>query len=252
MQVTFLGTGSAMPTGQRMQSGILVESGENRILVDCGSGVLHQLQRYGPGYEAVSTVLLTHHHLDHLSDFMALCKARWLAGHDQLTVVGIEGTRQLINDLFDVHEYLQDRLDLTIREIGPGSHRVGGMAITARETDHSMPCLAYRFGDLFGFSGDSAASRELIEFFDGVAVVAHDCSFPSGTDVSNHPTPETLAAAIESASADIGRLYLTHLYPHTQGHHDEMCATIADRTDIETRVAADGLSVRIDHQGRVD
>lgn len=249
MRITFLGTGAAMPTGQRMQTGILIESGDNCLLVDCGSGVLHTLQRYGPGYEAVSTVLLTHHHLDHISDFMALCKARWLAGHEELTVVGIEGTEQLLEDLFDVHDYLRGRLDLTIREIGPGSHEVGEVDLRAQQTDHSMPCLAYRFGDVFGFSGDSAATAELIEFFDGVAVLAHDCSFPAGTEVSNHPTPETLAMAIETATVDIGRLYLTHLYPHTEGHHDKMCQTVTNRTGIETRIAADGLSIRIDHMG---
>ena len=49
MRVTFLGTGSAMPTGERFQTGLLLESDEGDLLVDCGSGALHGLQRTGVG-----------------------------------------------------------------------------------------------------------------------------------------------------------------------------------------------------------
>ena len=69
MRVTFLGTGSAMPVADRVQTGLLVEAtpGDRApLLVDCGAGVLHRLSQTDPGYEAVSTVLLTHHHLDHV------------------------------------------------------------------------------------------------------------------------------------------------------------------------------------------
>jgi ribonuclease BN (tRNA processing enzyme) len=80
MEVTFLGTGSAMPTGDRAQTGLLVTHDDRRLLVDCGSGVLHRLAATETGYEAVHTVLLTHLHLDHVSDLLPLLKARWLAG----------------------------------------------------------------------------------------------------------------------------------------------------------------------------
>ena len=45
MRVTFLGSGSAMPTGERFQTGILVQEDGRTLLVDCGSGVLHRLQQ---------------------------------------------------------------------------------------------------------------------------------------------------------------------------------------------------------------
>jgi len=248
MRVTFLGTGSAMPTGDRFQTGILVAEGDRRLLVDCGCGVLHRLESDGPGYEAVDTVLLTHHHLDHVADLMPLCKARWLAGAEGLTVVGPPGTEALLEDLFDVHEYMQDRIDLTVREVEAGSISVGGFDVEAHETEHSMPCLAYRFDDRFAFSGDSEAVADLAAFLDGTAVVAHDCSFPDDVDVSNHPTPETLGRTLADADADIGRLYLTHLYPHTEGRHEEMLASLTDHYDVDAKMAEDGLSVSIDQQ----
>jgi ribonuclease BN (tRNA processing enzyme) len=248
MRVTFLGTGSAMPTGQRFQTGIVLEDGGTRLLIDCGSGVLHRLQSDGPGYEAIDAVLLTHHHLDHVSDLMPLIKARWLAGEEELTVAGPEGTADLVRGLFDVHEYMQDRIDLTIQELDEGSATVAGLDLEATWTEHSLPCLAYRFDDRFAFSGDSEAFSGLAEFLDGTAIVAHDCSFPDGVEVSNHPTPAELGRTLADAEADVGRLYLTHLYPHTDGEHEAMLASLTEEYDVDARMAEDGLSVSIDER----
>jgi len=257
MRLTFLGTGSAMPTGQRAQTGLLVESGEDRLLVDCGSGVLHALARTEAGYEGVETVLLTHHHLDHVADLLPLLKARWLAGATTLTVVGPPGTPDLVGDLLDVHDYLQDRVDLTLRSVGPtetdgeGPHEVAGFAVRAMETRHSMYCQAYRLtdpgeaGPAVVYTGDSEAFPALVEFADGAAVLAHDCSFPDEVDVDNHPTPEALGRALAAAEADLGRVYLTHLYPHTDGKHEAMLESIGTHYGGDVRVAADGLSIDV-------
>ncbi len=244
MRVTFLGTGAAMPTGERFQTGILVQEDGRTLLVDCGSGVLHRLQQSGVGYEHVSSVLLTHHHLDHVADVLPLMKARWLAGEEHLEVVGPQGTKRLLDGLLSVHDYMQDRLDLQVREVVPGEFSVAGFDVSAYETRHSLPCLAYRFDDRFTFSGDSEAFAGLANFADGSAVLAHDCSFPDDVDVSNHPTPATLGR--ELAGCDIGRVYLTHLYPHTNGRHTEMRDSIADHYDGDVRFAEDLQTVSIE------
>jgi ribonuclease BN (tRNA processing enzyme) len=244
MRVTFLGTGSAMPTGERFQTGVLVQDDGRTLLVDCGSGVLHRLQQSGVGYENVSTVLLTHHHLDHVADLLPLMKARWLAGEEHLEVVGPQGTKALVDDLLGVHEYMQDKLDLQVREVVAGEFSVAGFDVAAYETRHSLPCLAYRFGDLFTFSGDSEAFDGLANFAEGSAILAHDCSFPDDVDVSNHPTPAALGRAL--AGNEIGRVYLTHLYPHTEDRHDEMLESIGTHYDGDVRFAEDLKTVSIE------
>ncbi|ELY93400.1 beta-lactamase [Natrialba hulunbeirensis JCM 10989] len=244
MHVTFLGTGSAMPTGERFQTGILVQNDGRQLLIDCGSGVLHRLQQSGVGYENVSTVLLTHHHLDHVADLLPLMKARWLAGEEHLEVVGPQGTKGLLDDLLSVHEYMQGKIDLQVREVVPGEFTVAGFDVSAYETRHSLPCLAYRFDDRFVFSGDSEAFAGLANFAEGAAILAHDCSFPDDVDVSNHPTPETLGR--ELAGREIGRVYLTHLYPHTDGRHEEMLESIGRQYDGDVRFAEDLKTISID------
>jgi ribonuclease BN (tRNA processing enzyme) len=280
MRVTFLGTGSAMALPDRHQTGLLVDPTGTHpdarpFLVDCGAGVLHRLADTAVGYEGVATVLLTHHHLDHVSDLLALLKARWLAGEDHLEVVGPLGTTALLDGLLEVHSYLEGRVDLRVREVTAESFELAGVPVEAYETRHSMRCLAYRFegpprdrgngdrtegdhdrsatsadgsapgavtADLV-FSGDSEAFEGLASFADGAAVLIHDCSFPDEVDVSNHPTPGQLGAAL--SGHDYGRVYLTHLYPHTEGRHDGMLASIGDHYEGDVRVARDGLTLAI-------
>ncbi|MFC5278515.1 MBL fold metallo-hydrolase [Halorubrum rubrum] len=260
MELTVLGSGSAMPVPERVQSGYLLkdsggDGADRSLLVDCGSGVLHRLADTDPGYEGVSTVLLTHHHLDHVAALLPLVKARWLAGEGHLEVVGPTGTKALVDGLLDVHDYLDGRIDLVLREVPAGrAFTAGGFDVVGRETRHSMSCLAYRFsppsrdddpaeGPLT-LSGDSEAFAGLAHFADGSDVLVHDCSFPDGTDVSNHPTPASLGESL--ADVDVGTLLLSHLYPHTGGREAEMEASVREAGfDGDVRVAADGLRVRI-------
>jgi ribonuclease BN (tRNA processing enzyme) len=270
MRVTFLGTGSAMPTGERAQTGLLVTAdGAEPLVVDCGSGVLSALARTDTGYEGADTVLLTHHHLDHVSDLLALLKARWLAGETTLTVAGPTGTRDLLDGLLDVHDYLRGRVDLTVREVGdPGTSGDGeddeggtapdpetptfelaGYELSTAPMVHAMPGYAYRLavagtdGPAFTFSGDTEATAAVADLADGSAVLAHDCAFPDEVDVSNHPTPTRLGEVL--AGREIGRTYLTHLYPHTDGKHGAMLDAIGEVYDGEVRIARDGLSVTV-------
>ncbi|MFQ3293497.1 MAG: ribonuclease BN (tRNA processing enzyme) [Natrialbaceae archaeon] len=246
MRITFLGTGSAMPTRDRHQTGILLEdrAADGPLLVDCGAGVLHNLAQTSVGYEGVDTVLLTHHHLDHTADLLPLLKARWLAGEEHLNVVGPEGTEALLDSWLEAFDYLRGRMDLEVREVAAGEFGVAGFDVRAMETRHSVDCLAYRFDNRFVFSGDSEAFEELAEFAQGAAVFAHDCSFPDGVDVENHPTPSALGK--ELSGTEIGRVYLTHLYPHTEGKEEEMVAAIGEHYEGEVRLASDMLSLSVE------
>jgi ribonuclease BN (tRNA processing enzyme) len=251
MRVTFLGTGSAMPVAGRAQTGLLLESDDRALLVDVGAGVLQRLADTDVGYEGVSSVLLTHHHLDHVADLLPLVKARWLAGETHLEVVGPTGTKQLLDGLLSVHDYLQDRVDLRVREVTAESFEVADFPVEAFETRHSMRCLAYRFAEPgddpaegpFTYSGDSEAFEGLARFADGSDVFAHDCSFPDDVDVSNHPTPTQLGTVL--SGHEYGRVYLTHLYPHTEGRHREMLDAVEAAFDGDVRFASDGLTLEL-------
>jgi ribonuclease BN (tRNA processing enzyme) len=243
MYLRFLGTGSAMPTADRVQSGILLAKGDRRLLVDAGSGVLHRLAGTETGYEGVDTVLLTHHHVDHVADLLPLCKARWLADEPSLAVVGPPGTESLLEDLLEVYDYLQDRVSLAVRDLEPGSATVAGFDVRAMANRHSMAGFAYRFDDRVTVTGDTREFEALIDFAEAGSVLVHDCSFPDDVESDAHTNPSKLARVLDGA--DLERVYLTHLYPHTDGKHEEMVATVESRFDGEVIVAEDGMQIGV-------
>lgn len=67
MRVTVLGYQSPYPGPNGATPGYLVETKAVRLLLDCGSGVLAQLNKYAPLYE-LDALLLSHYHHDHVAD----------------------------------------------------------------------------------------------------------------------------------------------------------------------------------------
>jgi ribonuclease BN (tRNA processing enzyme) len=240
MDVQLLGTGSAIPVADRCQTGILAEDGRP-ILIDCGSGVVHRLAQT-IGVDAVETVLLTHHHLDHVADLPTLVKARHLRDDAPTRIVGPRGTHAVVEKLLQPDD-LYDRASVSVREIAPPAFDLDGTEIRATETDHSAYCLAYRWGDRFAFSGDSAASEAVAELADGVDVLVHDCAYPDGTETEGHATPTALGQALSSQS--IQHVYLTHFYPAAEKRLATMRESVQSHVDAEVHIAADRLTVGV-------
>ena len=91
MKVTILGSGTAVPVADRFPSGVLVEAGDQVLVVDLGPGVLRRLAQAGRGPEHITTILLTHYHTDHCADLAALLFALrnpMYAGRPPLTILG--------------------------------------------------------------------------------------------------------------------------------------------------------------------
>jgi ribonuclease BN (tRNA processing enzyme) len=152
----------------------------------------------------------------------------------------------MVDGLLGVHDYLDGRLDIRVREVGPHEFGIAGFDVMGYEVRHSISTLAYRFtndmGDAdFVFSGDTEAFDGLTDFADGASVLIHDCSFPDDVDVSNHPTPSQLGETLEGR--DIDTVFLTHLYPHADRVTDELVARVSESFDGDVRVAEDGMVV---------
>ncbi len=239
MKLTFLGTGSAIPS-ERVQSGLLLE--DDAALFDVGSGTLHNLNRSNVKVDDVGTVFLTHCHLDHVNDLMSLIKADWLLGRTELEVYGPPGTFSTLSGLFDAYDYLRGKVDVEVNEVTPGtSLEVNGREIDTLATEHSVESMAYRVDDDFVYSGDTEAIQDMAEFASGCNVLIHECSFPDAIEVGNHTRPSTLAPVLQEC--DVDRVYITHLYPHTRGREHEMLAKLADAVEGEVETAEDMMTI---------
>ena len=67
MQITILGSSAAYPRAGGSCSGYLVEEGETKLLMDCGTGVLSNLQKV-VALKDVNHIVISHFHADHSFD----------------------------------------------------------------------------------------------------------------------------------------------------------------------------------------
>jgi ribonuclease BN (tRNA processing enzyme) len=245
MKITILGSGGALPPKGRAQTGIFIEKGERCLLLDCGSGMLMRLDQANIDVARLNSVLLTHHHLDHMSDLLPLLVARWLRDKTHTSIYGPEGMRELIDELLKLYEYVRRSVKVEVTELKSGDRfELEGFQIEALQTDHGgVPMLAYKFDGKFVFSGDTTPFSGMAEFARGCRLLIHECSFPDGFEVPNHATPRRLGEVL--ASCAVERLVLTHLYPQTQGHEEEMINSIRKHFNGKVELAEDFMSFEL-------
>ncbi|MFQ5887685.1 MAG: MBL fold metallo-hydrolase [Candidatus Hydrothermarchaeales archaeon] len=249
MRITLLGTGFAIPSKERVQSGILIETGE-LMLFDCGAGVLSRLSQSKYDHIDIDHVFFTHHHLDHNSDFLALLKANFLRGRTHLNVYGPIGTKEWIVGLLDAYPYLKGRFDLKIEEMDERKIELKVCTISCEKMKHSMPAIGYRIEseeESVVYTGDTMPCEAIKRLCRGkVKVLIQECAFPDpkeGEAQENHTTPKALGELIEGL--DIEKLVITHFAPQAEGRQDEMVKSIKRRFKGEVVIAQDLLEIEV-------
>ena len=144
MNVTFLGTGGAVPTTERNTSAIMLRREGERLLFDCGEGTQRQMMRFGTGF-SVSHVFLTHLHGDHVLGLPGLCQT--FDFNDREAALAIHtppGTKRTVENLVGVtgarHGY-----PIRVNEARPGdvALRNEEYEVRAFETDHRTRSVGY-------------------------------------------------------------------------------------------------------------
>lgn len=224
MQVTILGSGTAVPVPGRFPSGVLVEAGDQKILVDIGPGVLRRLAETGVGLEEITCVLLTHYHTDHTADVAALLfglRNPRYAGRPPLRIKGAEGLVEFLGHLTAAWPWLQPKeYELQVEEIGPSSFALGNVQVLAVPIHHTAQSLAYRITDGAGrsvaLSGDADVCEGLAEVAAATDLFICDSAFPGACRTEGHLTPGLAGEWAQKAGTR--KLCLTHFYPECDGH----------------------------------
>lgn len=244
MKITLLGTGVAIPQKDRVQSGLVVEAGGHQgrpVLFDCGCGVLQRILQSGYRHTDITSVFLSHLHLDHCGDILALVKANWLCDVTAMDLWGPVGTTEWMNHLLAAYPYLKDKVAYRITELIPGQVvTVKGITVESIRTVHALASLGFKItanGKKMIYSGDTEPTEDIQKASKSIDLLIHECSFPDTFTVTNHTIPCSLAEMLKGTS--IQRIILTHLYPHTCGFEVEMVKTITDICGIPVEIGHD-------------
>lgn len=240
MDVILLGTGTPMPNPNRAGPATLVKAGGCNILIDCGRAVVMRLAAAGVGLPAISAVLITHMHSDHISDLNDVITTHWIMNPAPaaLRLFGPPGIRAVVDATLamlapDISYRIAHHADLNappnviVTEVTPGeSFKVGDCEVTGHQTDHApaAPSLGFRIahgGAVAAIAGDTIPCPGLEQLCRGAdiyvqAVLREDLvkRVPSQRlqDILDyHSTVEQAAQTAQRAG--VKTLMLTHFVP---------------------------------------
>lgn len=216
MKLTILGNNGPFPGAGGACSGYLLREGSFNLLIDCGNGVLANLQKF-IGLDELDAVILTHLHSDHMSDMMVL-RYFWQikSGRGQLN-----RSLRVFAPPEPAGEY--ERLDIKevfdLKSIGGDTAlELGGMKITFAQMTHpvmDMAVSAESGGKRFVFSGDTSWNENVIDFARGADLLMLDAGLLAGDKKTGAAVPHLTAEECGTVAARAGaaKLLLTHFWP---------------------------------------
>jgi len=147
IELTFLGTGSAIPTKRRNHPAILLKYKNENILIDCGEGTQRQFRKASLNLCKITRILITHWHGDHTFGLPGILNTLRLNGYSgQLKIYGPEGSKKWVRKYLDLVGRRGEDLDLKIVEIKDGIvFEEDEYFVEAKEMDHDCPAVAYSF-----------------------------------------------------------------------------------------------------------
>ncbi len=164
MKLTLLGVWGPFPNGGGGCSSYLVEDGDTKILLDCGSGAMSRFRALYPGKQSVDAIVLSHMHADHAGEihlFRYMHEAYRAAGvpFPTLPVLSPEA-ETLMYDVFD-----------PIRTYDGFETKIGSLTLRFTEVRHAVRTTAVRVTDAAGHSLFYTADTG---WFDGLVEAAKD------------------------------------------------------------------------------
>ena len=276
--IVLLGTGGPRPDVARGATSLLIQAGEDNVLIDAGRGVVRQLAALGVDLARIDPVLITHHHYDHIGELHDVILSSWLLGRTQtLRLFGPPETRRIVDTL--LHQVYDKDIEFRARESANGAWPkaevtdiVSGTIcetpdwrVIAEVVDHGnrlgfpeafkqrWVCLGYRFecaDGVIAFSGDTVDCPGLRRLAANADILVQ-CCYVARAEIATPQTQRlaeyTLACADTvgriATEAKVGTLVLTHFRQQTDAMLEQMRKDVAQDFAGRVLLGYDGLRV---------
>ncbi len=242
-RLTFVGSGDAFASGGRFQPCLLLDGGDDPLLLDCGASSLIALKRLGVDPSDIGWIALTHLHGDHFGGLpWLILDGQFAPRSNALTILGPPGTEERVERAFEAlypgAANAERPFETRFVEFeGRVPRDFGSARITAYPVSHTPATAPHGFrieyaGRLIAYSGDTEWTETLPELARGADLFVCECNFYD-IRVPGHLDYETLMR--HRAELECERIVLTHM-------SDSMLDHLAE---VELEAAADGAVIEL-------
>lgn len=243
MKVTVIGMWGGFPKVDEPCSGYLIEHNEEKVLLDCGSGVAVKIGKY-MDVNTLRHIVVSHSHYDHASDIGVMMFSRLVNTITEKTDVGLT-IYEPYNEISSQHpesvkfsEFKSYEEDSVLK--------IGDMSIRFLEMNHPVKTYAMKISTddkTVVYTADGTISEELKEFSQGADLLITECSLYEWADgvSTGHMNITDCIELVKDAG--VKETILTHL-PH-YGEINYLLET-AKQSGIENvQLAQPGLTIEV-------
>jgi ribonuclease BN (tRNA processing enzyme) len=239
MKLTVIGYWGGFPGKNEATSGYLLEEQNFKLLVDCGSGVISQLQNY-VNPEELDAVITSHYHNDHVSDIGALQYARLIKGYlgHKFPILPIYGHSE---DQEGFKKFTYNNVTIGKAYNPNQSLTIGPFTISFLKTNHPVTCFAMRIQTSDAnivYTADTSYKDEFVPFAKGADLLVCECNLYAGMDGEKAGHMTSTNAGVLAEKAQVRQLLLTHL-PHF-GDHDDLLNQVKEKYNGIVKLANSG------------
>ena len=221
LRLIVLGTAAAVHDAVHENTYMVVASARESILIDCAGNPIGRLQRAGVPIETLTTVIITHHHPDHIYGLPILLMDLWLLGRTRpLKIFSPASAIKAMQAIMGAHEWDQwpglypvEFIEIPL-ETGTLVLENEDFRITAAPGDHFVPVVGLRVttrasGYSFMYTSDTAPIDSLKQLAHGAKMLLHETA---GATLGHSSAVDAGRLARE---AQVDKLVLIHYQVYT-------------------------------------
>jgi ribonuclease Z len=185
-KLTILGSAAAVPDMDHENAYMVLEGEKDTFLIDCAGSPLARLRAAGVDLDQLGSLIITHHHPDHIYGVPLLLLG--LRMHGRRAPFDIFGTMESLAVIWGTMDLLgwqkwpspfpvgRHEVEMTERALVIDSDE---FEVRATPTEHSLPSIGLRIvskatGGVVAYSSDTSPSDTLIRLAQGVDILIHE------------------------------------------------------------------------------